>query len=288
MKALLICPWERPAVEDLGEQNSLATISLLGQTLPEYWLSHLARSGVKDVLLLADNQAPLLSEILGTGSRWGLNLRIVEESRELTPAQTMIKYEKDLDPAAANSGIYVLDHFPMAPERPLFGSYSSFLKALIDWMPHACTSDRVGVKEIQPGVYAGRNCQVSTDAKFIAPCWVGRNAFVAGGAIIGPNAVVEDGAFIDSLAAVSGSVVGANTFVGQCTDIKGSLAIGDMLIDVENAVCTRIPDHFVMCSLRKARTAEGPGWLERLAEVCVKNKAEASVLWKHFLMNRES
>ena len=288
MKWILICPWARPSVPHLGETSSLATLPLLGESVLQYWLSHLVLNGAREVMILADAQPELIRAVAGDGARWGLALRVVEESRELTAAQTLLKYQRELDPANSQNRIVLLDRLPDLQGQPLFQNYETFFNALVAFMPHARTPDRVGVRELQPGVWGGLNCHVSTDAQLEGPCWLGKNVFVGSKAVIGPNTIIEDGAFIDSMASISDSLVGADTYVGQCTEITGSLAFGDTLIKTASGTAIKVPDQFVMCGLRRPRAVPAANWLERLSDLCVKNKSEASLLWKHFLMNRES
>ncbi|HVV02027.1 MAG TPA: hypothetical protein VHH88_11735, partial [Verrucomicrobiae bacterium] len=262
MKGLLICPWERTAVQHLSEHASLAAIPLLGQSLVEYWLGHLASTGVDDVLLLADGN-PAVLNAAGEGSRWGIRVQTIEESRELTPAQTLLKYEKYLEPTAEDHGVVLMDHLPGFAGRPLFNGYGSFLTALLEWMPRARTPDRVGIKETQPGVWTCRNSQISPEARLIAPCWIGKNTFIGAGAVVGPNAIVEDGSFIESFATISNGLVGAETFIGQCSELTGKLALADRLIDVATGSCARVPDKFVMCGLNSPQPAQSAGWLDR-------------------------
>jgi hypothetical protein len=135
MNALLICPWVRSGVPVLAETGSLACAPLLGQGIVEYWLSHLAVAGAKEILILADDRPEEIRALVGNGERWGLKVEILEEQRELTPAQALLKYEKGLDPAAAQNGIAVLDHFPGLPEFPVFNSYQEWFAALQHWLP---------------------------------------------------------------------------------------------------------------------------------------------------------
>ena len=53
MRAILICPDERPALAHLAGVAPLANLPILGQGLAEYWLEHLAVLGAKEVLVLA-------------------------------------------------------------------------------------------------------------------------------------------------------------------------------------------------------------------------------------------
>jgi NDP-sugar pyrophosphorylase family protein len=285
MKALLICPWTRPAVPVFEEAGSLACAPLLGQGLIEYWLSHLACAAVKEVLILTDDQPEAIRSVVGDGARWGLKVGLVEEQRELTAAQALLKYEKELDPATAHNVIAVADHFPGVPELPVFESYQQWFVALKRWMPLAKTPDRVGVQEKSPGVQVGLNCRISPEAQLVGPCWIGKNVFIGPGATVGPDAIIEDGVFLEAGATVIGGAVGPDTFVGQLAEIKGSLAAGDTLVNLESGSTIKVPDRFLMCALREHRRAEKAGRLARLGEVY--GKTEGHLLWKHLLLNTE-
>ena len=287
MNGLLICPWSRPEVPALGNgAASLACVPLLGQGIIEYWLSHLACAGAKELLILPDDRPDEIRALVGQGERWGLQIEIGDEQRELTPAQALLKYEKRLDPAAAQNGIALLDHFPGLPEWPLFNSYKDWFIGLQKWMPRAKTPDRVGIRQLSPGVYAGLNCHISDEADLRGPCWIGTNAIIRAKTVIGPYAIIEDGAFVDASATVTGSVVGKNTFVGKLTEIRDSFAAGNTLVNLESGSTIQVPDRFVLCALRQSRAAQKAGVLAKLAELC--GKSEGSLLWKHLLMNKES
>jgi NDP-sugar pyrophosphorylase family protein len=288
MKALLICPSNRTSVSVLAKGAPLAAMPLLGQSLLEYWLPHIACSGIKEVVVLADDRPAYIRSIVGSGARWGLKVSVIEESRELTPAQALLKYEKDLGTDSLQNGISVLDHFPNFAEKPLFSDYDSHFRALLDWMSQARTPDRVGVKELMPGIYTDLRAHVSPNANLQAPCWLGKNVYVGAGATIGPMAIVEDGSFIESGALVSHSLVGPNTFVGRLAELSESMALGDTLVAMAAGSVTKVPDNFLLSALRQPRSPQSARLLDRLAELCSRNITELQLLWKNFLMRKES
>src|SRR5262245_37391606 len=117
MSAILICPSPGPAVERLASFAPLAAIPLLGESLVEYWLTHLAMSGFGEVHILAHDRPDYIAAIAGDGARWGLQIEVSEESRDLTPAQAQIKYASSRPEAKSGSDeIIVLDHFPGSKE----------------------------------------------------------------------------------------------------------------------------------------------------------------------------
>jgi NDP-sugar pyrophosphorylase family protein len=286
MKSLLICPSERSNVKLLAERLPLANLGLLGQSLLEYWLSNLAGTGVRQVAILAHDRPEYVEALVGNGARWGLTARVVTESRELTPAQALLKYEGELNATPLPNGIVTLDHFPGQAEN-LFNSYSDLFSGVMGWMPRALTADRVGYRESQPGIWTGLHAHISPEAKLRGPCWIGNRSFIGAGAVVGPHAVIEDGCFIEPAAEVVDSVVGVDTFVGRYTEIKDSIACGNTLANWRTNSVAVVPDAFVLCALRHPRPLEPNGWFARVLERCSRNKEELQLFWKHFLMNKE-
>ena len=81
MKRVLICPAERPPVRLLAHSVPLVQAPMLGQSLVEYWLTHLACEKVKELHLLANDRPELVRALVGDGARWGLKVEVLGESR---------------------------------------------------------------------------------------------------------------------------------------------------------------------------------------------------------------
>ena len=137
----------------------LATVPLLGQSLLEHLVSHLAASGHKEILILADTRPEAVHAVVGGGDRWGV-VTVINESRELSPAQALLKDERELNPNALQNGIAVVDYFPGHPELPLFTNYADCYNALLAWMPQAMTPDRIE-EELRPGIWVGLHSQAA-------------------------------------------------------------------------------------------------------------------------------
>src|SRR5262249_52325662 len=150
---------------------------------------------------------------------------------------------------------------------PLFRSYTEFFKAVRAWMPLAQTADRVGVRQLQPGVWVGLHSRIARSARLIPPCWIGSHVWVGAHATIGPEVALGDGAVLEAHADLDHSHVGANTFVGKFARIQDSLAFADNLINWKCNSATKVPDPFLLCSLAPDGTGEKKGWLHRLAEL---------------------
>ena len=287
MRTLLICPSQRPAVEFFSQRLPLANVPLLGHTLLEYWLSALATRGMTEVVVLADDRPELALEIVGEGRRWGLSARVLNEGRELSPAEALLKHASLLDPVPGPDAIVVLDHFPGLPEKPLFAGGQDFFAALLSWMPKALTVDRVGVSQTRPGIWMGCHSHVSPRAHLRPPCWIGQHVFVGDGAVVGPGAALEDGAFVEPGAELAESWIGPDTFVGQFARIGGSLAWGSTLLNWRTGSVTQVADPFLLCALRQPRRRPSLGCFDKLSQLYARNKGEVGVLWKHLLLHKE-
>lgn len=253
MKALLICPAIRPALAQLTEDRPLATVPILGECLVNHWIEHLASRGARQVIICASDRVADVRAAVGDGSRWGVQLEIVQTATELTVAEAIASF-RTRDTAGwlpAPHDAVVMAHLPGSPRAPLFDSYASWYAAMIAWMPHALTPARVRVGEIRPGVWAGRRARISPRAQLSAPCWIGDQVFVGANAIIGPGAVLEDRAVVEVGARVVQSYVTRDTFVGRMTSVVNSLAIGSTLINWETDSSLRVPDPFLLCSLTR-------------------------------------
>jgi mannose-1-phosphate guanylyltransferase/phosphomannomutase len=266
-KALLICPSERSAVAEFSQFTPLAATPLLGESLLEYWLTHLALAGIKDVRILASDRPEHIAKLVGNGARWGLKVEVTPEIRELSPALAQVKYADEL-PASAQNVIAVLDHFPGATDSPLFDSYANLFSGLTLWIPQAKTVDRVGMREVQPGIWLGHHAHVSPEAQLRAPCWIGKHVYVGAHCIIGPMAILEDRSFVEAGAEIASSVIGADTFVGKLAALRQSFAFGNTLVNWSTGSVTHVSDAFLLCALkRQPNTKTSESFLHRLFEV---------------------
>ena len=282
---LLICPQKRPGLGHLAQKVPLAQIPILGQTLVEYWLAHLAGNKCKEVTFLANDRPDTLRALLDDGARWGMTLEVITESRELTPAEALIKYDKLV--GSDQSSIAVVDHLPNDPPRPLFDTAESFFAGIRAWMPFSRMPDRIGVRQVSSGIWAGLRARVSSSARITPPCWLGKSVFIGPGAQIGPGAIIEDGSLIEPGTEIVESYVGSDTLVGEGTIIRDSLAWGNTLINWKTGSVAEVPDAFILCALRRPQAERGRSWIERLTEMCAPDNEE-DLFIKDLLIKKES
>ncbi|HTA30024.1 MAG TPA: hypothetical protein VK731_06045, partial [Candidatus Cybelea sp.] len=192
--------------------------------------------------------------------------------QELTEPEARGKYCADGNNhwLSAPNDVMLMDHLPGLALQRMCASYAAWFTALLAWLPHALTPDRIGLREIQPGVWAGLRTRVSPSARLLAPCWLGESVTVGSCAVLGPMAIIEDKVLIEAGAEVSNSVVGAETLVGECTELKDSIAFGNTLVNWKTNSSVHLGDQFLLCALGQHQlSARSAGWFGRLAALGV-------------------
>jgi len=268
MKSILICPAERLSLAKMAEVAPLVTLPILGRSLAEYWLEHLAALGAKEVEVLAADRPEQVRAHLGDGARWGLRVEVTPEIRELTAAEARAKY---LRASNANwlpdpNDIIVLDHLPGLVRHRLLESAAEWFEAVFAWLSRTASPLRVGLHEVQPGVWAGLHTHIAPSAQLQPPCWLGENVWIGANAVVGPMAVVEDRVFVEAGATISRSVVGTETFLGGLADLKDSLAWGSLLVNWRTGSAIEVADPFLLCALHQRHSPlKRANWLARVA-----------------------
>jgi NDP-sugar pyrophosphorylase family protein len=255
MKTILLCPNQASGIPVLADAKPAAALPFLGEPFISHWLHELAARKTKEVRLITSDAPEILEALVGDGSRWGLATEVLYESRDLKPDEARKKhrpaYEHDWAPAPFD--VIEADHFPGAPEHKLFSSYEHWFAAFALSLPHVVARQRIGLREVQPGVWVGRRSRIASSAKLEGPCWIGENVRIGKNAVIGPNAFIEDQTVIDAACTVTNSWVGPNTFLGSLTELNGSLASGNLLVNWKTGSHTLVPDPFLMASLARGR-----------------------------------
>lgn len=266
MKSLLICPADRPGVPRLADHLPLAVAPLLGKSVLEYWIESLVAQGKKHLVVLAADRPDQVRAVVGDGTKWGVRVELLPQSRELTPTEALARYgraEADA-PALAADDVIVLDALPGHPDLALFESYAGWFAALQAFLPVACTPTCIGMREVQPGVWVGLHSRIDPSARLIAPCWIGEHVVIAAGVTVGPAAVVDDRVIIENDARIERSVIWPETFVGRHVAVRESLAHGGVLLNHQSGSCLRVPDAFLLGPLQERRfDSDGSGLIAR-------------------------
>jgi len=246
MKALIICPHERPGVALLAEKQPLAILAACGKPFIEYWLEHLATLGVRAVTILASDRPDEVRRVVGDGRKWGLNAEVIPESCELSVADARSKYQAEpMGWLSSPNDTIVVDRFP-GHAQGAFESYDAWFDAVAQLSRQPLTPTRIGLRELRPGIWAGLRARIHPAATLRAPCWIGDDAHIGAKAIIGPNAVIENRCLVESGAEITNSIAATDTFVGAFTEVRESLALGSLLINWRTGSHVNVPDRFLL------------------------------------------
>jgi hypothetical protein len=249
MKALLICPHERPGVALLAEKEPLAVLPVCGGRLIEYWLEHLATLGARSVIVLASDRPEEVRAIVRDGRKWGLQAEVIPETHELSREEARAKYQSNLHgwlPAPTDA--LIVDRLPNQTACA-FDSYESWFNAIQQFSRQPLSPTRIGLRELQPGIWVGLRPRISANAALRAPCWLGDDVHVGANAVVGPNAVIENRSLIETGAEIADSIVAAETFVGAFTELRDSVATGNLLINWRSGSHVNVPDPFLLGEL---------------------------------------
>jgi hypothetical protein len=129
-RVILICPDQRPTLEDLTGGVPLALAVYLGKPLIEHALDGLARSGVSDVLLLASDRPSEVRAYVGDGAAWGVQVRISPESCELTITEAAQRHT-----SFGAEAVLTLDSLPQAPDVPVIKDAESWHNSRAHLLP---------------------------------------------------------------------------------------------------------------------------------------------------------
>jgi hypothetical protein len=267
MNALLICPAERPGLDHLVKAAPLAAIPVFGQSLVEHWLDEMSRKRARSVRVLAADRPHLIRSLLGDGSRWGFKLEVLPERMELTREEAVAQFAScNTDPVSSVEHVFVMDHLPAFPKFRLLDDYAAFFAGLTARLNAVTPADRIGLREIEPGIWVGLRTRIDRRARLHAPCWIGEHVWIGPDAEIGPMAVLEDRVFVDRGAWVEQSHVVCDSFVGEFVEVRHSLAWGPRLINWQNGSFLLVPDDFLLSGFKRPKPLQaGSNWLGRLA-----------------------
>lgn len=237
----------------------MAALPVYGSSVIEAWLIHLAGLGYKQIVIHANDRIEAIRSIVGKGCRWGLGIEI----KTVPPAQ-IESMVGDIESGITShqtetiSFVQVLNHFPRQAGHNIFASYAHWFRAVQDRLPQALTPDRVGIKEVRPGIFAGSQSWIPDSAQLTAPCWIGHQVVIGPATFIGPQTVIEDRAVVKKGARIKGSIIGPDTLVGRHTEINDSLVFGDLLINWKSGSSIRVRDVFLLSSLRSSSFEQNP------------------------------
>lgn len=247
MKALLICPADRQAVAFLAQHRPLALVPILGRPLLDLWLADLATRGARHVTILAADRPDQIRAAVGRGESWGLRLDVLPEKNESTPDQARARHRTGTDWLPEPWDVVVLDRLPSDPS-PLWESCAAWFQIQLRQLTPSLPQ-RIGMRELAPGIAIHLRARVSSSARLDPPCWIGAHAWIGPGVHLGANTIVEEAAYLDEGTEITNSLIAPYTYVGGFTEVRDSLAWGRDLLRWTTGAHTEIVDSFLLDDL---------------------------------------
>lgn len=265
MDAFIICPDHRECAGFARRIRPLALLPVLGRTLLDLWLEHLAAAGVKNVTILAADRPHEIRHAVDQGGRWGLSVTVLSVKREPSIDETRQRFTGK-DSAGRVPNIITLDTLPDMPHKPLWESSAALFDILHNSLLVTPAESHLTMREVAPKVHVSTRARVSATAKIEGPVWIGPQVIISDDAQILAGSIIEEAAYIDRGAIVSESWVGSNTYVGALTNVKSSFAWGGGIENWRQGSFLEITDDFLLTNLtHKPFGGVRSSWLVRIA-----------------------
>lgn len=264
MDVFIICPDYRKCAGFARRIRPLALWPVLGRTLLDLWLEHLAAAGVKNATLLAADRPHEIRHAVDKGGRWGLSVTVLSVKHEPSVEETRLRFTGK-DSGERSPNIITLDTLPSMPHKPLWESSAALFDIMLGNLRSTPPESYLTMREIAPEVHVSTRARIAATAKIEGPVWIGPQVIVADNAQILAGTVIEEAAYIDRHAIVSESWVGPSTYVGALTNVQNSFAWGSGLENWSKGTFLEVTDDFLLTNLaHKPFGGVRSGWISRM------------------------
>ena len=112
-------------------------------------------------------------------------------------------------------------------------------------------------REIEPGIWLGRNVSLHPTARLTPPLYVGENSRIARGVRIGPEAVIGRNCVLDEKSTVAHSVVFPGSYVGEALELRDAIVDKNCLVNVRVGSEITVYEDFILGSLAEKQLRRG-------------------------------
>ena len=264
MDVFIICPDHRSCAGFARRIRPLALWPVLGRTLLDLWLEHLAAAGVTQATILAADRPHEVREAVEQGRSWGLSITVLAVKSEPSIAEARLRFTGK-DSSGRVPSIITLDTLPLRVDKPLWESSSTLFDLMLSSLRGTSPESRPDMQEIAPEVHVSSRAQIAATAKIEGPVWIGPQVIVGDQAQILAGSVIEEGSYIDHHAIVSEGWVGPGTYVGALTQVQNSFVWGGGIENWRKGVFLEVTDDFLLTNLKQQHAGgERSGWFTRI------------------------
>jgi len=105
-------------------------------------------------------------------------------------------------------------------------------------------------RQIEPGIWVGRNAYIAADAQLTPPLYIGANTRINSGAILSSNSVVSQDCVIDSETHVEDALIMPGTYVGTMLELRRSVVEKSRITHIDLATPVVVADDFILGDLQ--------------------------------------
>lgn len=164
-------------------------------------------------------EKPQLSEVFSDLANTGIYL-LSPEAVDMIPQDTKYDFSMDLFPRMLKAGMPIMGHVTESYWCDI-GDLEQYLQAQRDMLEGRCAFETLAVE--REGVWIEHGAKISSDAAVMAPCYIGREAEVAAGAMLADGAVLCSGARVGAGSSIKRSVLMPGARVRENAQIRGAI-----------------------------------------------------------------
>lgn len=164
-------------------------------------------------------EKPQLSEVFSDLANTGIYL-LSKEAVEMIPVDAKYDFSMNLFPRMLKAGMRIEGHVSESYWCDI-GDLEQYLNAQRDMLQGKCAFETLAVE--REGIWIEHGAKISSDAAVMAPCYIGREAEVAAGAILADGAVLCSGARVGAGSSIKRSVLMPGSRVRENAEIRGAI-----------------------------------------------------------------
>ena len=164
-------------------------------------------------------EKPQLSEVFSDLANTGIYL-LSPEALDMIPADTKYDFSMDLFPRMLKADMPIMGYITESYWCDI-GDLEQYLQAQRDMLAGKCAFETLAVE--REGVFLEKGAQVSPEAVLMAPCYIGREAEVAAGAVLAEGTVLCSGARVGAGSSIKRSVLMQGARVRENAEIRGAI-----------------------------------------------------------------
>lgn len=209
------------AHEDSG---AAATIVLKRVQVPtEYGVALMDSSGRISQFL----EKPQLSQVFSDLANTGIYL-LSPEAVAMIPRDRPYDFSMDLFPRMLADNMPIMGHVTEDYWCDI-GDLRAYVQAQRDMLAGKCAFETLAVE--RDGIFMEHDAKVSPDAILVAPCYIGRDAEVAGGVLLSDGTVLCSGVRVGAGSSIKRSILMPGARVREHAEIRGAIIAEGAQVD---------------------------------------------------------